>query len=264
MNELTEEDMTNFKSWSEGNKYLFELLCSCKQNGIKTFASCGGHENGKNNPYLGIIIDNNSMPFIKSMLAQVQDMENITVNSGARHSGDGQLYKDEELKSLTFYSQKHNCCELFYKMKKGIENKDNEVELNAKASGFYSKIKKLNEMSRESLQECIDKKMSVSSALSTKTSEFIKYESSNMLVKSSAIRRFLSKILPFRRHKFTEYEDLQDKYDHLQKGYYEDKGSKMEQYRVDVSNLKTENKQLENKILENQQLESSQPELGDR
>ena len=264
MKELTEEDITNFKNWSEGNKYLFELLCSCKQNGIKTFASCGGHEKGKNNPYLGILIDSESMPFIKSMLGQVQDMENITVNSGVRHSGDGQLYNDEELKHLTFYAQKHNCCELFYKMKKGIENKDNEIELNAKTSKFYDRIKNLSEMSRESLQECIDKEMSVGSALSTKTGEFIKYESSNMLVKSSAIRRFLSKILPFRKHKFNEYEDLQSKYDYLQRGYHEDKDSKMEQYRIDVSDSRTENEQLKKQQLENQQLENSQPELGDR
>lgn len=37
MIELTEEDIKNFQGWSEGNKYLFELLCNCKKNGIKKY-----------------------------------------------------------------------------------------------------------------------------------------------------------------------------------------------------------------------------------
>ena len=45
MKELTEEEKKNFLEWSEGNKYLYELLCSCWENGIMTYASCGGHEN---------------------------------------------------------------------------------------------------------------------------------------------------------------------------------------------------------------------------
>ena len=75
MKVLSEEDKKNFLEWSEGNKYLYELLCLCWENEIRTFASCGGHEEEKNRPYLGMIIDNNSLPVIKSILAQVQDMQ---------------------------------------------------------------------------------------------------------------------------------------------------------------------------------------------
>ena len=89
MLELTEDEIKNYQKWSEGNKYLFELLCSCRENNIKTFASCGGHENVSSEPYLGIIVDDNSMPFIKNILGQIQDMQNIKVYSGARHLGDG-------------------------------------------------------------------------------------------------------------------------------------------------------------------------------
>ena len=92
MKELTEEEKKNFLEWAEGNKYLYELLCSCWENGITTFASCGGHENGNDCPYLGVIINNNSLPFIKSMLGQIQDMQNIEVSSDAR--GNGQLLAD--------------------------------------------------------------------------------------------------------------------------------------------------------------------------
>ena len=89
MFELTEDEIKDFQKWSEGNKYLLDLLCSCRKSGIKTYASCGGHESVSSEPYLGIIIDDNSMPFIKSMLGQIQDMQNIRVYSGARHQGDG-------------------------------------------------------------------------------------------------------------------------------------------------------------------------------
>lgn len=41
MKELTEEEKKNFLEWSEGNRYLYELLCSCWENGIMTYASCG-------------------------------------------------------------------------------------------------------------------------------------------------------------------------------------------------------------------------------
>ena len=60
----------NFLEWSEGNRYLYELLCSCWENGITTFASCGGHEQKNGSPYLGMIINDNSLPFIKNILAQ--------------------------------------------------------------------------------------------------------------------------------------------------------------------------------------------------
>ena len=65
---LTEEDKKNFLEWSEGNKYLYELLCTCWENEITTFASCGGHENGNDFPYIGIIVNDKSIPYIKSIL----------------------------------------------------------------------------------------------------------------------------------------------------------------------------------------------------
>ena len=167
MKELTEEEKKNFLEWSEGNKYLYELLCSCWENGIMTYASCGGHENGNNSPYLGIIINNNSLPFIKSMLGQIQNMENIVVSSGVR--GNGQLLAEEELRRLAFYAHNYNCCELFYKMRKGIETKERETMLSSKASSFYDLLTRLNATSREELQADVNDNIVVGSTFSTKT-----------------------------------------------------------------------------------------------
>ena len=44
------------------------------------------------------------------------------------------MREDEQLRSVSFFASNYNCCEMFYKMKKGIECKENEVELNTKAS----------------------------------------------------------------------------------------------------------------------------------
>lgn len=190
MKELTEEEKQSYLEWSEGNKYLYELLCTCGENEISTFASCGGHEKGNNKPYLGIVINNNSMLFIKSILAEVQSLQDIIISVDVRHSGDGQLLDDEELRGLIFYAQKFNCCELFYKMKKGIECKDKKITLKPKANRFYEAVKRLKETSREELQEDIDDQVVVGNTFSTKTQELIEYESSNQLVKNSKILRF--------------------------------------------------------------------------
>lgn len=151
MKKLTAEEKKNFLEWSEGNRYLYELLCSCWENGITTFASCGGHEQKNGSPYLGMIINDNSLPFIKNILAQIQDMTNIVISSGVRIR-DKQLCPDEELRGLAFYAYNYNCCELFYKMRTGIEAKEHEANLSPKANRFYNMIKSLSATSREELQ----------------------------------------------------------------------------------------------------------------
>lgn len=196
MKELTEEEKKNFLEWSEGNKYLYELLCSCWENGIMTYASCGGHEEENNSPYLGVIINNNSLPFIKSMLGQIQDMENIVVSSGVR--GNGQLLADEELRGLAFYAHNYNCCELFYKMRKGIETKERETMLSPKASRFYDLLTRLNASSREELQADVNDNIVVGSTFSTKTQDFIDFENSKKMVRNSKLIRFFRKLLPFK------------------------------------------------------------------
>lgn len=233
MKELTEEEKKNFLEWSEGNKYLYELLCSCWENGIMTHASCGGHENGNNSPYLGIIINNNSLPFIKNMLGQIQNMENIVVSSGVRGRGNGQLLADEELRGLAFYAHNYNCCELFYKMRKGIETKERETTLSSKASRFYDLLTRLNATSREELQADVNDNIVVDSTFSTKTQDFIDFENSKKMVRNSKLIRLFRKLLPFKKLDTTRYENLQQKYGFLQREYSGERITKMEQYRVE-------------------------------
>lgn len=238
MKELTEEEKKNFLEWSEGNRYLYELLCSCWENGIMTYASCGGHENGNNSPYLGVIINNNSLPFIKSMLGQIQDMKNIVVSSGVR--GNGQLLADEELRGLAFYAHNYNCCELFYKMRKGIETKERETMLSPKANRFYDLLTRLNATSREELQADVNDNIVVGSTFSTKTQDFIDFENSKKMVRNSKLISFFRKLLPFKKANNTQYEQLQQKYGFLQREYSGKRTTHMEQYRIENSNSEIE------------------------
>lgn len=244
---LTEEERKNFLAWSEGNKYLYELLCACWENEIRTFASCGGHEEEKNRPYLGMIIDNDSLPVIKNILAYVQDMQNIAITSGARHVGNGKILSDEEVRGLVFYAHNYNCCELFYKMKKGIETKESEIALSPKASRFYELLKGLNATSREELQASVNDNVIVGSTFSTPTQDFFDFENSKKMVRNSKLIRFLRKMLPFKKANKTQYEQLQQKYGFLQREYSGERTSQMEQYRIDNSNSKIER----NAILQN-------------
>ena len=245
MKELTEEEKKNFLEWSEGNRYLYELLCSCWENGIMTYASCGGHENGNNSPYLGVIINNNSLPFIKSMLGQIQDMKNIVVSSGVR--GNGQLHANEELRGLAFYAHNYNCCELFYKMRKGIETKERETMLSPKANRFYDLLTRLNATSREELQADVNDNIVVESTFSTKTQDCIDFENSKKRVRNSKLISFFRKLLPLKKANNTQYEQLQQKYGFLQREYSGKRTTHMEQYRIENSNSEIER----NAILQN-------------
>lgn len=228
MKELTEEEKKNFLEWSEGNKYLYELLCACWKNEIPTHASCGGHEEGVGEPYLSIIINDNSIPFIESILGQIQDMQNIEVFTNVRHSGNGQLYDDEVLRSIKFSAQKYNCCEMFYKMKKGIECKTKKEKLTSKVEKFLDRVKKLKETSIEELQEDVNNNIGIGSTFSTKTQEFIDYENGKKMVRNSKLIRFFRKLLPFKKVDNTQYEQLQQKYGFLQREYSGERTTRIE------------------------------------
>ncbi len=255
---LTEQDKQNYLEWCEGNKYLYELLCACGENEITTFASCGGHEKGKkDSPYLGIIINTNSLPFIKRILSQLQDMQNIIITSGVRHYEGGKLLDDEELRSLAFYAHNYNCCEMFYKMKKGIENKDNEIVLSPKADRFYELLKRLNATSREELQADVNNNIISGITFATKTQEFIDFENSKKMVRNSKLISFFRRLLPFKNLNNTKYEQLQQKYGFLQREYPGERSTKMEQYIVDNLNSKIER----NAVLQNGDIAKESQEI---
>ncbi len=90
--ELTEEERKNTKEWSENNSYLYELLCSLWENNIRTHACCAGHDVSVGQPYLGILIDNYSLPYIEKIVAGLQDMPDIVMSTNFRYSIDRQKY----------------------------------------------------------------------------------------------------------------------------------------------------------------------------
>ena len=151
------------------------------------------------------------------------------------------MREDEQLRSVSFFASNYNCCEMFYKMKKGIECKENEVELNTKASRLYESLKTLNKLSREEIQKSVDDGINVGTSYITKTQEYSEYEKSRMMIKvrDSKVMSFFRKLLPFNKDKERKYDELNEKYGFLQKEY-EDKGEKMKQYKADNSGSKIE------------------------
>ena len=236
---LTEEDKKNFLEWSEGNKYLYELLCTCWENEITTFASCGGHENGNDFPYIGIIVNDKSIPYIKSILGQLQKMQNIAISTSAR--GRNPICEDNELRGIVFSAHNYNCCEMFYKMQKGIKELKKEIELSPRVSAFYESVKRFNLTSRDEIQQMIEDGMVEGATFSTPTQDYIEFQESKSLVKNNKIIRFIKKILSFTKGGSQNYDILQKKYGFLQREYHEEKNSKMDQYRIENFNSEVHN-----------------------
>lgn len=126
MNEIFEKDLKNFEEWSEGNKYLFELLCSCKRKGIRTYSSCGGHEVTLNTPYeeedynilpyIGVILEDSSADAIINIVNVLKKMQNIEMRCFERFDEE----KNEKNIGLTIFAHHSNCCEMFYKANSAI------------------------------------------------------------------------------------------------------------------------------------------------
>ena len=179
---------------------------------------------------------------------------------------DGPVYDDVELRSVAFFAYNYNCCEMFYKMKKGIECKENEVELNQKAGRFYESLKTLIQLSREEIQKYVDNGVNVGTTYITKTQEYSDYEKSRMMirVRDSKVMRFFRKLLPFNKDKERKYDELNQKYGFLQKDY-EDKSEKMKQYKVDNLDSKIEKdaiSQVKDGVRENRKIEDKQRQEG--
>lgn len=216
--ELSDIDIKNFTEWAEGNKYLFELLCNCKKNGIKTFASCGGHKDSEfepedfgpacSDPYIGLFIDSNSLPFIKKMISKLKDMQDIEINCGIINS-------DTDFRAISFHANNTNCCELFYKINSAITNKKEsnknissrgnifkQMYRDIKARMLYRGVKKVYSSSKERLESS-----GFESVFNTKTKDFYKYEKD----KHEAL---------IEQMEIPGFEELHKKYGYLQREYY--------------------------------------------
>ncbi len=66
-----EEQETAIKEWAEGNIHLEEALRQCIEHGIKTEASCAGHKDANNDPYLSIEITDENRERLFNILQNV-------------------------------------------------------------------------------------------------------------------------------------------------------------------------------------------------
>lgn len=221
MNKLTDEDIKNFQKWSEGNKYLYELLCSCKKNGINTFASCGGHEISEILdtstevglfPYIGINIDSNSLHFIKRIIFELKDISDIRMSAG--------FAKLADFRSFSITASRTNCCEIFYRISSAINNctekgieydttKNKQTESYIKANQLYRSVEKICKSSREEIQRII-KKGEHGYMFDTMTKDLLEY-----YIRIGDVEWLLMGVeMPY-------FEKLHNKYKDLQREYYQ-------------------------------------------
>lgn len=202
---LANEEIENYIKWSEGNKYLYNLLYTCGKNEITTLASCGGHPHRYWVPYIEIKVDENSKSKIKNILAELQNMENIKIEYS--------IGKDED--KLQLYGEPYNCCELFYRINKAIQSKDNANLTNQKLKEFYEQTGKLDEF--KGLQ---NEKSSVTVCeYDSQTKEYKEFLLNQKPTLNNTLARILAKLNPFKKRNSEQNRRLQEKYGVLQTEY---------------------------------------------
>ncbi len=152
--ELTNEGLEKARFFSEGNNYLFEALASCWKHGINTNACCSGHEGKIPNedknlvPYLSMVLDNNSLPYVRNIIANLQGVKDVSINAHFTVKEDT-WGKDEpdRYKTVVVSCCLPNRCEVFYKIHEAIESRSiDKIPLNYKdqdgdlAEDFYKKV----------------------------------------------------------------------------------------------------------------------------
>lgn len=235
MNELTKEDIQNFKKWSEGNRELFELLYWCKKYNITTFSSCGGHpmedyyeveEHGVD-PYISIVIDSSSVKYIEKIISELRDVSEVEMQAG--------YMKSINKRNFDIHALPSNCSEVFHKIKLGIikqqlsERGEYFIEKNPKNILTYLKerqlingTKKIEKSSDTELSKIKQDEFSLSS---------ISNEFKNFRGNISTIRYFKTGITIPKR-----FLDLYEKYGKWQKQYNPEQITCYEDLRTQIIN----------------------------
>jgi len=255
---LSEEEKSELKQYSEGNNYLYEALCSCWENGIRTHACCAGHQtkNNTTTPYIAILIDNNSLPSIRNIISTLQDMSDINMYSGIRKSEDI-IRPNNECRSLAIYGQGSNRCELFYKIKQGIETSENLKLTSNKAMRFYNNVEKLNTMPYDEILDDTNEGIVVGSVFTNASQTLIEYNTSKTSKFMQGIRILLSKVFPNMLKNNTE---LYSKYKQMQ-DYYGPSLKKKLSVETSISEVKLETNETQKQERTNKNKDDGQLEL---
>lgn len=214
--ELDEELIKQIEEWSEGNEYLYTLLYLCWEKSIKTYACCKGHEK-RPYPYIGIILDNNSIPYVESIISMMEKVENIVLTCDYRHHSNMKFrdgVPEDERKVITIYCQMHNRCEVFFKLACAINGIPKKIQT-AKGEKFYQSFLKFMRLTEENIREFLKNGSIVGSSMSTITDDyrnFSKYKKKETIYGNTLLQFFSKKI----REKDKEYRGkyaIQNEYD---------------------------------------------------
>lgn len=154
---MGKEDIAREKleSDSEGNKYLYDALCTCYDSGIETYGCCAGH-NPKKLPYIAIVIKKKNLKTIRNIIASLQDMKDISMEYTARVGVNNQILKNGKCRGFVIRGALNNRCEMFYRINEGIKHQQEHPKTKMRAELFFRSLEIFSEMDEEELQNILE------------------------------------------------------------------------------------------------------------
>ena len=159
---------------SEGNKYLYDALCSCYDNGINAYSCSAGHRPNKL-PYFAIIINEENIDFIRSIIASLQDMKNISMEYTARLDINNKLLKNGKSRGFIIRGALNNRCEMFYKINEGIKNHHEHPNFSTRAEVFFGRVEIFSGMGEEEIEDILEHGRVVSGKYTNNSKELEEY-----------------------------------------------------------------------------------------
>lgn len=115
---LSDEEIDKMSdSFSEGNKGLKMLLQYTMKNGINTIASCGGHHENSNDPYVSFLVNDKNQEIL-SKIFEKQMEKNVEIV----------FLKNQDLHHIAIYVDPENSEKGFIDLKEDLKMNEKEVE----------------------------------------------------------------------------------------------------------------------------------------
>ncbi len=130
MNKINQELKENIRKWSEGNKYLEELLIASYENGMETKYSCAGHRRS-DSPYVTFKLEEKNKGKVYNIVNEVSSHKNIQIafsNNGIEQTPSFTVYmKNDKNKNKIFETMTKAVCEEKNIQDEGFEKRLQEL-----------------------------------------------------------------------------------------------------------------------------------------
>ncbi len=212
MNEEEAVIRGRLEKYAEGNKYLYEALLACHEKKIETYAYCVGHD-PLNLPFFAIIINKESLNVIRNIIANLQDMKDISMEYVERYDIYGKLLKTEVGKGFVIRGALNNRCEMFYRISEGIRNQQEHPKTTINSEMFFRRVETFFYMDADEVELILKDGRVIGGIYSNDSDDFREYNKNIKDIKNNPIIRKISE-------KFTKRgKKNKDRFERLNKIY---------------------------------------------